>query len=195
MKKNKILSIVLIILLLVVGCNQKEDNNSQKQTENRKEEQYKVQIYTLLDSTKINKLENVKLAIDAINNITIKSGEEFSFNNIVGERTVEKGYKEATVIYVGKNGKSYETLGLGGGICQVSSTLYMACKELELEILERRPHSSRVDYCSIEDEAMINWGTSDFRFKNNLKVDITIKLYIEPVREDKYKQKIVCEIW
>lgn len=151
--------------------------------------------YTVFDASNVNRSENIRLAMTSINNIVVKSGEEFSFNNVVGERTAERGYKEANVMIAKPGGGSDQILGIGGGICQVSSTLCMTCKELNLEITERRPHSSRVFYCSYDEEAMIDWGTSDFRFKNNLNEDIVIKMYFENIEESTINQKLVCEIW
>ncbi|MBE5821979.1 MAG: hypothetical protein E7311_05285 [Clostridiales bacterium] len=210
MKKFTIIVCVLILLLILFFCfskigydySKKKNNEIKTEEKNQeptlqpiKDRTYKVQKYTVLDISDVNKLENVKLSMAAINGITLKPGEEFSFNNIVGERTAERGYKEATVIYINGKGEPYKGLGLGGGICQTSSTLYMACREVNLEILERHTHSMEVDYCSVDEEAMINWGTSDLRFKNNLAEDIIIKMYLSPVENNTSQLKVVCEIW
>lgn len=105
---------------------------------------------------------NIKLASNAINGVVLHPGEIFSFNEIVGERTKEKGYKEAESI---DNKKIVETVG--GGICQVSTTLYMAIKKIGLEIVEIHPHSIPVYYAKRDDEAAISWNELDFIFKNN----------------------------
>lgn len=109
-----------------------------------------------------NRNNNMELAARAIDYTVIPNGGDFSFNEVVGPRTAERGYKEAT-IFVGDQKEQ----GLGGGICQVSSTVYMAAKKARLQILERYPHSLPVTYCSREDEATVSWGVLDFRFRNN----------------------------
>lgn len=109
-----------------------------------------------------NRNNNMYLAAKAIDYAVIPNGEVFSFNNTVGPRTAARGYKEAT-IFVGDEKEQ----GLGGGICQVSSTVYMAAKKARLKILERYPHTLPVTYCMREDEATVSWGRLDFRFSNN----------------------------
>ena len=109
-----------------------------------------------------NRNNNMALAAKAIDYTVIDNGADFSFNQVVGPRTAARGYKEAT-IFVGDEKEQ----GLGGGICQVSSTVYMAAKKARLKILERYPHTIPVTYCSREDEATVAWGYLDFRFRNN----------------------------
>lgn len=109
-----------------------------------------------------NRNNNMALAAKAIDYTVIDNGSDFSFNQVVGPRTAARGYKEAT-IFVGDEKEQ----GLGGGICQVSSTVYMAAKKARLKILERYPHTIPVTYCTREDEATVAWGYLDFRFRNN----------------------------
>lgn len=113
-------------------------------------------------ASQANRNRNMELASQAIDYTVIENGEVFSFNDVVGPRTAERGYKEAT-IFVGQE----KVPGLGGGICQVSSTVYMAAKLTRLEIVERHAHSMPVTYCSREDEATVSWGVLDFKFRNN----------------------------
>ena len=115
---------------------------------------------TIVDKAK-DRINNVKLACDSINKKILKPGEEFSFNETVGERTAERGYKEASIIIDGKKEK-----GIGGGICQVSSTVYQAAVKADLEILERHEHSKKVPYIAKGEDATIS-GKLDLRFKNN----------------------------
>lgn len=117
-----------------------------------------------------NRVQNIILASNAINGTVVKNGEVFSFNKVVGERTKEKGYKKAESI---DNKKIVETVG--GGICQVSTTLYMAIKKIPLEILEVHRHSIPVKYAKREDESAVSWGELDLRFKNNLNKNIIIE--------------------
>ncbi len=113
-------------------------------------------------ASQANRNNNMQLAANAIDYTIIENNNVFSFNNIVGPRTEDRGYKSAT-IFVGKEKEQ----GLGGGICQISSTVYMAAKKAQLKILERYPHSMPVTYCSRDDEATVSWGYLDFRFQNN----------------------------
>ncbi len=113
-------------------------------------------------ASQANRNNNISLAARALDYQVIDDGAEFSFNNLVGPRTVQRGYKEAP-IFVGDE----RQLGLGGGICQVSSTVYMAAKQCGMQITERHPHTLRVPYCTREDEATVSWGVLDFKFRNN----------------------------
>lgn len=114
--------------------------------------------------------ENIRLAFSKINGTRLESGEEFSFNNVVGERTVENGFKEAKVILGGE----YEN-GIGGGVCQASTTLYNAVIRAGLEVLEANHHSLPASYVPLSLDAMVSWGYSDFRFVNNSDGPIFIK--------------------
>ena len=110
-------------------------------------------------------------------------GDVFSYNDVVGERTAERGFKEAT-IYVGNSAED----GLGGGVCQVTSTIYYATLRADLEIVERYAHSREVTYVPKGEDATVAWGSKDFKFANNtgfpIKVvtshksnNLTVKLY------------------
>lgn len=118
----------------------------------------------------INRNHNIELSAYK-NNILLKPGQTFSFNTNTGNSNLtSNGYKEAGVIV----NKKYTT-GVGGGICQTSSTLHASVMQLkDLQIIERRPHSIPVGYVRVDQEAMVNYGTSDFRFKNNFNKDIFI---------------------
>lgn len=113
---------------------------------------------------------NLELACAAIDGYIIRPGESFSFNDVVGERTAEKGYQAAGA-YV--DGETVDQLG--GGICQVASTLYYTALYADLEILERYEHMYSVDYVPLGMDATINWGTLDFRFRNNTDHPIKIE--------------------
>lgn len=94
--------------------------------------------------------ENLRLAAEAINGYVIEPGATFSFNEVVGDTTAERGYKEAPVLYSSGLGSSD-----GGGICQVSTALYIAAVKADLEIVERHPHSVPSDYAPIGLDATI----------------------------------------
>ncbi|TDX46619.1 VanW family protein [Orenia marismortui] len=114
--------------------------------------------------------ENIKLASELINNRLLLSGEVFSFNKVVGPRTKEKGFKEAPEIINGEL-----SLGIGGGICQVSSTLFNALKADEFQIIERHIHSKDITYVPDGKDVAVAWDYLDFKFKNNFSSPIIIK--------------------
>lgn len=119
-----------------------------------------------------NRSSNVILAANTISGTVLMPGDVFSFNSALGERTVANGYKTAGA-YVG--GKTVDQVG--GGICQVSSTLYNTVLLSNLEIVERRSHQMVVGYVPQGRDATVNWGTTDFRFKNN--TDFPVKIVSE----------------
>jgi len=126
---------------------------------------------------------NVLLATDFCNGVLLMPGEVFSYNDTVGPRTYERGFKDAT-IYVGNSAED----GVGGGICQVTSTIYYAALRADLKIVERYAHSREVTYVPKGEDATVAWGSKDFKFENNtgfpMKVvtshktnNLTVKLY------------------
>lgn len=119
-----------------------------------------------------NRINNIELATKAINGTILMPGEIFSFNETVGERTRARGYKEAGVII----GDKIES-GLGGGICQVSSTLYNAMLTANLKAEERRNHSLPLGYVGKGLDATVDWRNIDFKFKNTLNTPIYIEGY------------------
>jgi len=110
-----------------------------------------------------NRTHNLKLAADVINGRIIMPGETFSFNEQTGDTNKEAGYKEAIVILKGKEIKGY-----GGGICQVSSTLYNAALGAELDIIERFAHGRQVFYVPEGLDATVAYGSVDLKFANTL---------------------------
>jgi len=116
---------------------------------------------------------NMKLASIALDQYVIEPGKTFSFNEVIGYAGPDQGYKKATIFVNGKDQKAY-----GGGICQVSSTLYNAALEAGLEIVERHPHSKAVHYVEKGKDAATSYGTIDLKFKNNFPYPVTINTYI-----------------
>ena len=112
---------------------------------------------------------NLLLASNKINGTVVMPGEVFSYNTVVGERTIAAGYKEAP-IYV--SGEVVD--GLGGGICQVTSTLYNAVVYANLEIVERSNHQFVPSYVTASRDATVVYGSIDFKFKNNRNYPIKI---------------------
>lgn len=117
---------------------------------------------------------NIELAAEAINNFVLFPGETFSFNNVVGKRTQEKGYMRAPVIVKGELSED-----IGGGICQVSSTLYNAVILQGIEIIERYSHSREVPYVPPGKDATVSWWGPDFVFKNRYSHPILIRAKAE----------------
>ena len=115
---------------------------------------------------------NVNLASSAFNGTVLNTGEVFSYNETVGQRTVAKGYKPAPAYVQG------ETVDeIGGGVCQPSSTLYLACLRANLEITERYAHRYVPAYITKGMDATVSWGGPDYKFTNN--TDYPIKIVTE----------------
>ena len=112
---------------------------------------------------------NLQLAASKINGTVLMPGETFSYNQVVGERTIAAGYKEAPIYVEGE-----VVDGLGGGICQITSTLYNAVLYANLEIVERSNHQFVPSYVKASRDATVVYGSIDFKFKNNR--DYPIKL-------------------
>jgi len=129
---------------------------------------------TYFDSAQVNRTENIRISAKAIDGKLLAPGERFSFNAVVGERTAEAGYKEALII----EGDVF-TPGLGGGICQVSSTLYNAVLLGNLEIVERHAHSLPISYVPPGQDATVAYPFLDFKFKNSLKHYLLIRSLVE----------------
>lgn len=123
------------------------------------------------------RIENIRLSLEAINNQLLLPGETFSFNAVVGERTVERGYRNAPIIL----GESVVP-GVGGGICQSSTTLYNASRQAGLEIIERQIHSLAPSYIKHGLDAAVAWPYTDFKFKNTLPDPIIVKAEIQKWR-------------
>lgn len=124
---------------------------------------------TIYDSTNSNRSTNITIACEKINGTILEPGETFSFNKVVGERTTKSGFKEA-LIY---NGGEVD-YGIGGGICQISSTLYNAALKANLDIVERKNHSMTVSYLPIGQDASVSYGSVDFKFTNSRAYPIKI---------------------
>lgn len=138
---------------------------------------------------------NIKNALMSLNKIEILPNQVFSFNNTVGRRTAENGYRSAKIIV---NNEFVD--GLGGGVCQVSSTLYNTALLAGLEIIEANKHSKQVSYVNHGFDAMVNFGSSDLKFRNNTNEKITIitnysqstvriRIFGESLNKTEYKLK------
>lgn len=128
---------------------------------------------TYYGDSKPNRKDNVALACRKIDGTVLYPEDEFSFNDIVGARTVENGFKSAYII---KDGEFVE--GIGGGVCQVSSTLYNCALLANLTITCVRAHSLPVSYVAPSFDAMVSTA-SDLRFVNTLSSPVTIKMFAD----------------
>lgn len=127
---------------------------------------YKTNIY----DTDKNRIYNIKLACEKLNEHIIKCGEEFSFNSTMGSMGEKDGFKKA----LGFDSNGNDIKVYGGGICQISSTLYNACLLADLDITERHAHSKRVYYVPKNKDATVFSGGPDLKFINNTDKDIMI---------------------
>lgn len=130
--------------------------------------------YTTYSSSSLERKHNISLACISLNNTIVDVGGEFSFNQVVGARTEKRGYQSAKIIF---NGEFID--GVGGGVCQVSTTLYNAVLLGGLKVIEYHPHSLPVSYISPSFDAMVNSGSADLKFINNTSNPIIIKTYAD----------------
>lgn len=195
MEKFKIvlnIFLIFVFLLALTGCNSNEENvqnnniafrlstnyNSEDfrntTTHNNyavKEEVLSEFATTILDTSE-GRLTNINLTCNELTNTIIHKGEIFSFNNIVGQPTAEEGYQEASIIINGK-----KESGIGGGNCQVSSTIYNAAVNLEgITIIERNEHGKPVAYVEEGKDATVSYGSLDLQFRNDLGYDIKLQV-------------------
>lgn len=130
---------------------------------------------TWFNGNDLERTANVRLSAQALDGKVFAPGEVISFNDTVGQRTGERGYQDALIIV---NGEFVP--GLGGGICQTSSTLYNAGLLANLEIVERRNHGLAVGYVPLGRDATVAWGSIDLKIKNNTDGYILIRTKIGP---------------
>jgi len=151
--------------------------------------------YTEFNANNVGRTSNIKKCCEYINNYyaenPMQPGDVFSFNGIVGERTPDRGFSKATVYSSEGTDEDY-----GGGICQVSSTLYYTTILANLETVERRNHMFTVAYMTdknhekqtFHNDATVNWGTVDYKFKNSKQYPIRIELIVSG-------GTLTCNIW
>ena len=125
---------------------------------------------TYFDSKNVARSHNIRLAASLIDGTVVKNGSIFSFNAAVGQRTAERGFKRAAII---ENGEFVE--GVGGGVCQVSTTLYNAVLLAGCKIVEYHPHSLAVSYVPPSRDAMVSGTFFDLKFKNSTGSTVYLK--------------------
>ena len=140
---------------------------------------------------------NIALAVKSLDKTFVDVGGEFSFNRTVGERSEKRGYKSAKIISKGKF-----TEGVGGGVCQVSTTVYNALLLADIPITEFHPHSLTVSYIEPSFDAMVSYGFADLRAKNTTKNPviiyatangdkITVKVFGEPMKISVTRKSVI----
>ncbi|WP_409299824.1 VanW family protein [Peribacillus sp. SCS-155] len=129
---------------------------------------------TKFDPSVTGRVTNIQLSSQAINNVVLGPGDRFYYNLIVGERTEERGYQKAMEIV---NKELVD--GIGGGICQTSSTLYNAIDKAGLGIIELHHHSKHVGYVSEKRDATVSYGGKDFKFVNTKNYPVIIKTIVD----------------
>lgn len=154
---------------------------------------------TRYDASNINRTINIELATEAMNGTVLLPGETFSFNGTVGSRTKAKGYMLAGAYSAGELVQSY-----GGGVCQISSTLYNTALYANLDIVERYNHGMIVSYVDAGRDATVSYGSKDFKFKNSrnyaIKIDAKanngiLEIKILGIKEaEEYEIELISEI-
>ena len=134
----------------------------------------RISAYTTQTTSDANRNNNINLACQAVTGTTVMPGETFSFNQTTGQRTLEKGYLMAAAIAGGTTVDE-----VGGGVCQVSSTLFNAAAMADLTILKRSPHTWPSNYVEKGRDATVNWPNLDFVFRNDKDTPIFIVAYYQ----------------
>ncbi len=139
---------------------------------------------TNASSSNKNRLTNLQLSCAAINGYCVEPGATFSFNEVVGQRTSKRGYKKATVYQSGEIAED-----IGGGVCQVSTTLWNAAMKANCEIVEWHEHSRPVSYVDRGKDATVSWGSQDMKFKNTSSYPMYLIAYVSE------NKRVYCEIY
>lgn len=166
---------------------------------NVSELEIRASFYTAYSKSSKERKNNIGLAARAINKYFLDSGAEFSFNKVVGERTEKRGYQTAKIIVGGKF-----IDGVGGGVCQVSTTLYNAALLAGLKITEYHPHTLPVSYVAPSFDAMVNSNSADLRFVNTTHYPViicaeadgeklTVSVWGEPKKEIYIRKSVFIE--
>ena len=154
-------------------------DNSNTIAENNTKKETKVSSFTtpIVDDHK-NRINNIKITCSRISDTIVKAGEEFSFCEVVGQPSAADGYKEAHAFVDGELVNA-----IGGGNCQVSTTIYNAAKKIDgVEITERHEHGKEVGYIEKGKDATVAYDYLDLKFENNNNFDLKLEAYI---KEDK----------
>ncbi len=130
---------------------------------------------------------NIRIAMEKINGKVLNQGDTFSFNSVVGKRTEENGFVEAIEYVYGA-----EVPGIGGGVCQVSTTVYLAAVTANLDILQRSPHSMKVSYTELGQDATVSSNRLDLSFRNSTTGPLYITAHVE--NQPNTKKRFQCTV-
>lgn len=145
---------------------------------------YKIASYTTYyNANDKTRTANLMTAVSNIDDVVIPNGKVFSFNQVVGKRTITAGYESAKVI---ANDEFVD--GLGGGVCQVSSTVFECVLRANVDIVERTNHTLEIGYVPLGGDATVQWNSRDFQFKNTLGCDARLSMYCS-------SGKLTCSIY
>lgn len=145
---------------------------------------YKLATYSSsYDSSNTSRTANLSAAAKKINNVSIPENGIFSFNQTVGKRTVTAGYSTAKII----QDRDFVD-GLGGGVCQVSSTVFQCVLRANAEIVYRTNHTLKISYVPLGGDATVQWNSTDFKFKNTTGTKIRLNMRCE-------EGKLICEVF
>lgn len=157
----------------ITNTNTTNDNSNSNNGNTSNQEKEIAKFSTKIYTKESERQNNIAITCKTLSSKKVEPGETFSFCNTVGKATTAKGYQEADIYVNGKKKK-----GLGGGNCQVSTTLYNAVLKVQgLEVVERHQHSNHVPYIQDGKDAAVAYGSYDFKFKNN--TEKTIKIVME----------------
>ena len=150
------------------------DNTIKDETKTIQETKISSFTTPIVDDNK-NRINNIKITCSRISGTIVKSNEEFSFCDVVGQPSSKDGYKEAHAFVDGKL-----TNAIGGGNCQVSTTIYNAAKKIDgVKITERHEHGKEVGYIEMGKDATVAYDYLDLKFENNNDFDLKLKAYIK----------------
>ena len=142
---------------------------------------------TRLYDSSANRVNNIQLALEILSGVRVDPGVTFSFNGTVGQRTTERGFKEA-----GAFSDGLAVQEVGGGICQVSTTLFNAVVKSDLTVTARNPHSQPVSYVDKGKDAAVSWPNQDFKFTNSSDVPVYI---VGEIKSEDGKKYVVVSIY
>lgn len=177
--------ILLILIIILSGCKSEEqitDKIRKNPMENNFFNHQRIKITETVigeASTRIidngrSRVENIKIACEKISGTKLNPDETFSFNLVTGRKNKANGYKNAPVLV---NGES--STGIGGGVCQVSTTIFLAAKNGGLKIAEHHNHSKSVNYAPKGMDATVVYGVKDLKIKNNTNKVLYIYTWVE----------------
>ena len=157
---------------LASESNKIQNTEQSEPQQNQPQEEIITSFSTKIYNKESERQNNIQLTCNTLDNTIVRNGSTFSFCDTIGQSTSAKGYQEADIFDKDGNKKK----GLGGGNCQVSTTLYNAVLQVpNLVVTERHEHSNKVPYISKGKDAAIAYGSYDLKFKNNTGYDIMIK--------------------